>query len=124
MSRTSPSSSARKPNARSTGRSFPSPATGAIGPIPPSSISPATTPKDDRVAYELGGNLFVYATGQDIPRNRLDALYVPELPGVAKYSVPVARLKHGGDWDPEPYAWTRESRLFRRETSIALEPTP
>src|SRR5439155_4178966 len=82
------------------------------------------TPKDDRVAYELGGNLFVYATGQDIPRNRLDALYVEDLPGVPANSVPVARLKHGGDWDPEPYAWTRESRLFRRETSIGLTPIP
>ena len=82
------------------------------------------SPKNDRVAFELGGNLFVYVTGQDIPRNRLDALYVPDSPGVPSATVPIARLKHGGDWDPEPYAWERESRLFRRETNIKLQPTP
>jgi hypothetical protein len=82
------------------------------------------SPKTDRTAFELGGNLFIYATGMELPRNRLDSLFVPETAGPARVTVPIARLQHGGDWDPEPWAWERESRLFRRETSIALQPTP
>src|SRR5439155_24561880 len=84
----------------------------------------AKTPKDDHSAYEIGANLFVYATGQEIPHNRLDSLYVAELPGTPTNIVPIARLRHGGDWDPEPWAWVRESRLFRRETSIGLTTVP
>jgi hypothetical protein len=80
-------------------------------------------PQDDRAVYELGANLFVYATGMEIPRNRIDSLFVADLPGQAQVTVPVARLKHSGEWDPEPWAWVRESRLFRRETSIGLKPT-
>ena len=76
----------------------------------------------DRAPYDLGANLFVYSTGMAVPRNRVDTLYVGELPGAAKVTVPIARLKHSGQWDPEPYAWVRESRLFRRETSIGLAP--
>jgi DNA-directed RNA polymerase subunit RPC12/RpoP len=84
----------------------------------------AKSPKDDRPAFELGANLFVYATGRDVPRNRIDSLFVPDIPGAASVTVPIARLKHAGDWDPEPYAWVRESRMFRDETSIGLAPTP
>jgi hypothetical protein len=76
----------------------------------------------DRAVYELGANLFVYSTGMQIPRNRLDTIYVDDLPGKPKVTVPVARLKYEGDWDPEPWAWERERRMFRRETSIGLVP--
>ena len=31
---------------------------------------------NDRAVYELGANLFVYSTGMQVPRNRLDTLYV------------------------------------------------
>ena len=76
----------------------------------------------DRAVYELGANLFVYSTGMQVPRNRLDTIYVEDLPGKAKVTVPVARLAYNGDWDPEPWAWERERRMFRRETSIGLVP--
>lgn len=75
----------------------------------------------DRPAFELGANLFVYATGMQVPRNRLETLYVGDAPaGSAAQTIPIARLKYAGDWDPEPFAWERERRLFQRETSIAL----
>jgi hypothetical protein len=78
----------------------------------------------DRPVYELGANLFVYSTGMQVPRNRLDTIYVDDLPGKPTTMVPVARLKYAGDWDPEPWAWERERRMFRRETSIGLAPFP
>ena len=79
---------------------------------------------NDRPVYELGANLFVYSTGMQIPRNRLDTVYVEDLPGKPKTIVPIARLKYAGDWDPEPWGWERERRMFRRETSIGLVPFP
>jgi hypothetical protein len=81
-------------------------------------------PADAPDAFELGANLYLYATGMDVPRNRVATLYVPALPGEAEQHVAIARLKYTGNWDPEPYAWVRESRLFRRETSIGLVITP
>ena len=54
---------------------------------------------------------------------KIERLWIYDLPGTPQNIVPVARLKHDGDWDPEPWAWVRESRLFRRQTSIGLEPT-
>ncbi|MEO6434928.1 MAG: DUF4159 domain-containing protein, partial [Tepidisphaeraceae bacterium] len=87
----------------------------------------AKKPSDDRDAFNLGANLFVYSTGMAVPRNRVDTLFVAPLPDPADVTVPIARLKHGdikqgSDWDPEPFAWERESRLFRRETSVGLKP--
>jgi hypothetical protein len=40
--------------------------------------------------------------------------------------VAVARIKYEGNWDPEPMAWTRASRLLQTETGVALQtiPTP
>ena len=84
----------------------------------------AVSPAADRPVYDLGANLFVYSTGMQVPRNRLDTLHVEPLPGKPQTVVPIARLKHAGDWDPEPYAWERARRLFRRETSIGLAPIP
>lgn len=79
-------------------------------------------PKADRGVYELGANLFIYATGMQVPRNRLETLAVAEVTAAPAVTIPIARLKYAGDWDPEPYAWTRQSRLFRRATGAALEP--
>jgi len=36
----------------------------------------------------------------------------------------VARVKYAGNWDPEPAAWTRFARFFRRETDVGLGVTP
>lgn len=82
----------------------------------------ASKPTADRDPFDLGANLFVYSTGMAVPRNRVDTLHIEPLPGTASTLVPIARLKYSGDWDPEPWAWQREGRMFRRETSIGLEP--
>lgn len=84
----------------------------------------SASPTTDRPVYELGANLFVYATGFAVPRNRIDTLFVPDPPAPAANTIPIARLKYEGDWDPEPFAWEREARLFRRETSIGLAAKP
>jgi hypothetical protein len=36
----------------------------------------------------------------------------------------VARVKYAGNWDPEPGAWPRFARFFRRETEVGLDVKP
>lgn len=71
--------------------------------------------------FRTGANFFVYATGKDTLRNRLQTLYVPRVLQAPRATVPLARLKYKGNWDPEPEAWPRFARWFQRETSIALQ---
>ena len=74
--------------------------------------------------FQLGMNLFLYATGRQELRNRLDQFYVstPKTAPVATF--PVARISYGGGyWDPEPGAWRRFVNLFWRQTGYKLEPT-
>src|SRR5688500_18019562 len=74
-----------------------------------------------REMWELAVNIFVYAAGKSDLRNRLSSPYVPEPPGAARSTVRVARVRHGANWDPEPYAWPRFSRIMRRDTGVAVE---
>jgi hypothetical protein len=80
-----------------------------------------------RGSWEIGVNLFVYAAGgkdRDL-RNRLDSPYIEEPPLAGNRwlrAVPVARVKYGGNFDPEPYAWQRFARWFKGRTSWELQP--
>ena len=76
---------------------------------------------DDRFAFELGVNMYLYAAGKQGWRYRLDSPHVPE-PGAPSTDValPIARLKYAGNWSPEPGAWSRFARLFGWKTGYAL----
>lgn len=74
--------------------------------------------------FQIGLNTFIYAAGKVNFRNKLRTPYVPEPAVTPIGAMTVARLRYPGNWDPEPAAWTRFSRLFLAETSIKLEPTP
>lgn len=80
--------------------------------------------KTDRPAFELGANMFIYATGMSVPRNRLDTLAVDDVPGAPTVKIPIARLKYAGNWDPEPWAWQRMAKLFRKQTNAGLDIVP
>lgn len=94
----------------------------------PAELSMAWQARDDKRranVFNLGLNLFVYATGKRDLRNRLDSPYVPpppQLEGRGRDPIRVARLKYAGHWDPEPAAWQRFARLFLRRTGTVLEP--
>jgi hypothetical protein len=78
---------------------------------------------DRKAAFQMGVNLFVYAAGKSNLKNRLVSNYVPEDPDRPDSSRQIARLEYpGGEWDPEPYAWTRFSRYFQWDTHQAVEP--
>jgi hypothetical protein len=71
-------------------------------------------------AFQLGQNLYVYATGKMPPAHRLIPPAKLARANVA-LTVNVARLKHAGNWDPEPAAWTQFSDRFYAQTGAAAE---
>lgn len=95
----------------------------------PTDISRAWQGRDDKRKqnlFNLGLNLFVYATGKRDLRNRLDSPYVPApvrpVGDGNDDSITVARIRYAGHWDPEPGAWERFGRLFNQRTGIQLKP--
>jgi hypothetical protein len=74
-----------------------------------------------KAAFELGANLYLYATGKEKFRNRLDSPIVPPPDFAPARTIAFARLKHGGNWDPEPAAWSRFARKLQWETGVQLE---
>jgi hypothetical protein len=79
--------------------------------------------KTRRSLFELGMNLYLYATGKGDLRNRLTSSYIADQGTARGGTVKVLRLKYAGNWDPEPVAWGRFGRYFQRETDVALNVT-
>jgi hypothetical protein len=77
-----------------------------------------------RGLFELGLNVFLYATGKGDLRNRLSSPVLPEPPPATGGRLAVARVKYPSNWDPEPGAWPRFARYFPRETDVALDVAP
>lgn len=75
----------------------------------------------NKIPYQFGVNLFVYAAGKRDWHNRLDSNYITAPEVQPSFTVHVARVRYNGNWDPEPYAWTRFSRWFERQTGYGLE---
>ena len=93
----------------------------------PTDLAKAWQLRDQKVhkaTYDLGVNLFIYAAGKRDLRNRLESSYVAEVSRAPLQTIRVARVKYSGNWDPEPYAWTRFSRVFQRKTGYAVEASP
>jgi len=77
--------------------------------------------KTGKASFDLAANLFIYAAGKTNLRNRLISPYIPapaQRPGTI---VSVARLKYAGNWDPEPYAWTRFDRWLQWDSDLSLQ---
>jgi hypothetical protein len=70
--------------------------------------------KDNDAMHELAADLFLYLYGAD----KKDIRYKGETHLVARptsqptRTVEVARLRYGGNWDPEPVAWSQLSNLM------------
>jgi hypothetical protein len=92
----------------------------------PHDLARAWELRDDKARAEVfheGLNIFIYAAGKTNLRNKLKTPFVPE-PDVSPIAtVPLARLRYVGNWDPEPAAWERFARQFTVATSIRPQPT-
>ncbi|HZZ44817.1 MAG TPA: DUF4159 domain-containing protein, partial [Tepidisphaeraceae bacterium] len=84
-------------------------------------INPGEKDRARTMASDMGVNVVVWATGKQDLRRRTDSAYVAERTEKPVGKIPVARLKYEGNWDPEPWGWVREARLFDRATSIGLD---
>jgi len=73
-----------------------------------------------REAFRLGANIYLYATGKEKFRNRLDTPLVPATVEQPSTTIGMARLHYQGNWDPEPGAWPRMARKFEWETGVRL----
>jgi len=71
--------------------------------------------------FRVAVNIFIYAAGKKEFRNRVKTPYVPPPTVPPARSVTVARLKYSGNWDPEPYAWTRFGHILERDRGEGIE---
>ena len=78
--------------------------------------------KDDE-AFQLGANLFYYATDKNLDKFKGMTHIVrardSEAPAAA--TVKVARVRHVGNWDPEPAAWRRLGAILRNDHQVGVE---
>ncbi|MEO6436873.1 MAG: DUF4159 domain-containing protein [Tepidisphaeraceae bacterium] len=71
-------------------------------------------------AFQIGANLYLYTTGKERFRNRLDTRAIPEPPLGLAPQIDIARVQYDGDWNPEPGAWPRFARVFQNKTGTRL----
>jgi hypothetical protein len=71
--------------------------------------------------FETGVNVAVYAAGKRDFRNRLNVEPMSPPLGTPEMTVPIARLRYGGNWDPEPGAWQRFGAWMKEETGAELD---
>src|SRR5581483_9515070 len=74
--------------------------------------------------FDLGINVFAYASGKRDMRNRVASLVVPEPTREAATKVRLERVSYAGNWNPEPYAWTRLSKMLQNDSGVALDVQP
>ena len=80
--------------------------------------------KTYRWAFELGSNVFLYASGKPELRNRLSSPYLPPAPNPPADKRSIALLEYAGNSNPEPAAWYRFARFMQWETGIGITPQP
>jgi hypothetical protein len=78
---------------------------------------------ESQSTYQFGTNLYAYAVGKNPPRHRL----IPRNGAVQGVVVnptatfTVARLKHAGNWDPEPQSWPQFQQKFYEQTAATAD---
>ncbi len=71
--------------------------------------------------FTLGCNVYLYATDRTTVRSRLATPGIPLRETAPVRTVRVARVKHKGRWDPEPYGWDRLATYLNNEAGTKLE---
>jgi len=75
-----------------------------------------------QLAFRVGGNLVAYATGMEPPKPRGTPVEIvqddPEGKKIPRGYLKVAQLRHGGDWQPAPYAMRNLMDHLRKTARI------
>jgi hypothetical protein len=74
--------------------------------------------------FELGANIFLYATDRKNLHFRGDPYVVLPDKSTPARTLKIARIQTDGNWDPEPGGWTRLAAIFHntRGTELTVEP--
>ena len=75
-------------------------------------------------AFEAAANVVLYVTDKGALRARGVSPWPPDTAAPPASKVKLARLKYLGNWDPEPLAYERLSRLLAQEVGVGLEVAP
>jgi hypothetical protein len=74
---------------------------------------------------EIGANLFLYAVDKKNLESRGEStLVLPNFGITTDRKITVARLKYGGNWDPEPGGWWHLAAMFHNDLHVDLEVKP
>ncbi len=77
-----------------------------------------------RQAFELATNIFIYVTDIASPRRRGTSTWPEKQKFTPKSKVRITRLKHAGNYDPEPLAHERFARLMGAKHQIKIDILP
>jgi hypothetical protein len=81
---------------------------------------PPHTPNNE--AQEIGSNIFLYAVDKKNLVTRGETTVVLPNPQIKNsHTVRVARLKYGGNWDPEPGGWPRLAAILHNNFRADLD---
>lgn len=70
--------------------------------------------------FELGVNVYLYATDKGQKRSRLTSSTIPQRAVASERTIRVGRVRHDGAWSIEPYGWTRLARYLLNETASTV----
>ncbi|HET6247482.1 MAG TPA: DUF4159 domain-containing protein [Tepidisphaeraceae bacterium] len=73
--------------------------------------------------FQLGGNIFLYATGRENLRKKGDS-YMVTATGEATRTIGIARIMAGDNPDPEPGGWPHLAAIMQNENRIHLDVHP
>lgn len=78
----------------------------------------------ERAAFEIMANVYLYVTDRGVLQPRGTNQWPLEAATQSVETIRLARLKHGGPYDPEPLAYERFARLFTAKAPRKLEVLP
>ncbi len=75
--------------------------------------------------FSVVGNLLLYLSGSSPPHLKGEATWIDADANVqTTRTISVARLKFGGNWNPEPLAWTRLANIMANRQHIRVVDSP
>ncbi len=75
-------------------------------------------------AWELGANLFAYATNRGVLNNRLEPPYDQRASRSSSGKITIGRPRYDGNWLPEPAVWEIQSNHVYNRTGLEIQTTP
>jgi hypothetical protein len=71
--------------------------------------------------FQMGVNIFIYASGKANLRNKLKTPLVADAHVTPILTKQIAELKYNGNYNPEPASLPRFAKLFLNDTSVKLD---